>query len=134
MKYKTALENVDWQEMKSTLAADHFDNGRTPKQLRESFENSYATVIAYTNERIIGTARVLSDGIYNAYIVDVWTLTTYRRRGIARTMTKMLLAQLEGQHVYLFTDEYSEFYEQLGFLPQPIGLGKVVGQWLQGNT
>lgn len=122
------------QEMKSTLAVDHFDNGRTPKQLRESFENSYATVVAYTNERIIGTARVLSDGICNAYIVDVWTLTTYRRRGIACTMMKMLLAQLEGQHVYLFTDEYSEFYEQLGFLPQPIGLGKVVGQWLRGNT
>jgi len=105
VKYKTALENVDWQEMKSTLAAEHFDNGRTPKQLRESFKSSYATVIAYTNERIIGTARVLSDGVCNAYIVDVWTLTTYRRRGIARTMMKMLLAQLEGQHVYLFTDE-----------------------------
>jgi len=134
VRYETTWENVDWQEMKSTLAADCFDNGRTPRQLRESFKNSYATVIAYADERIIGTARVLSDGICNAYIVDVWTLTQYRRRGIATTMIKMLLAKLEGQHVCLFADEYSEFYEQLGFLPQPIGLGKVVGQWLRGNA
>jgi predicted GNAT family acetyltransferase len=134
LKYETTLENVDWQEMKSTLAADCFDNGRTPRQLRESFENSYATVIAYADERIIGTARVLSDGICNAYIVDVWTLTKYRRRGIATTMMNMLLAKLEGQHVYLFTDDAVELYEQLGFKPQAIGLGKVVGQWLRGNA
>ena len=75
VKYRTVLDDVDWQEMKSTLAADYFDNGRTPKQLRESFENSQAIVIAYANERIIGTARVLSDGVCNAYVVDVWTLT-----------------------------------------------------------
>ena len=132
VQYKTTLENVDWQEMKSTLAADHFDNGRTPEQLQESFENSHAAVIAYADERIIGTVRALSDGVCNAYVVDVWTLTKYRRRGIASTMMNMLLAQLEGQHVYLFTDENSEFYEQLGFKPQPIGLGMVVGSWLQG--
>lgn len=134
VNYSTALENVDWQEMKSTLAADHFDNGRTPRQLRESFENSYATVIVYANKRIIGTARVLSDGVCNAYIVDVWTLSAYRRRGIARTMMEMLLAKLEGQHVYLFTDDAVEFYSQLGFKPQPVGLSKVVGQWLRGDV
>lgn len=134
VNYSTALETVNWQEMKATLAADHFDNGRTPRQLQESFENSYAAVIAYASERIIGIARVLSDGVCNAYIVDVWTLSAYRRRGIARTMMKILLAKLAGQHVYLFTDDAVEFYSQLGFQPQPIGLGKVVGQWLRGDT
>lgn len=127
VRYKTDLDNVNWQEMKSTLAVDRFDNGRTPKQLQKSFENSYATVIAYANNYIIGTARVLSDGVCNAYIVDVWTLTKYRRRGIASTMMKMLLAKLEGQHIYLFTDDAIEFYEKLGFTPQAVGLGKVVG-------
>lgn len=62
VKYETTLENVARQQIKSTLAADCFDNGRTARQLRESFKNSYATVIAYADERIIGTARVLSDG------------------------------------------------------------------------
>lgn len=134
VRYETNLENIDWQEMKSTLAADRFDNGRTPRQLQESFENSSAAVIAYASDRIIGTARSLSDGVCNAYIVDVWTLTKYRRRGIASTMMKMLLAKLKGQHVYLFADEAIEFYEKLGFKPQAVGLGKVAGQWLQGDS
>jgi hypothetical protein len=36
--------------------------------------------------------------------------------------------------LYLFTDDAVEFYEKLGFKPQAIGLGKVVGQWLGGDA
>ena len=131
--YKTELINVDWAQMKAVLAADQFDNGRSPAQLQESFANSYATVIASAGDEMIGTARVLSDGVCNAYIVDVWTLTKYRRRGIASRMMEMLLEQLSGQHVYLFTDDRGEFYQTLGFAAQDIGMGKVVGQWLQSS-
>jgi len=80
--YKADLEGVDWQEMKATLQQDDFDNGRSPDQLRISFTNSYATCIAYSNERIIGTVRALSDGVCNAYIVDVWTYSPFRKQGI----------------------------------------------------
>src|SRR5215216_6424221 len=113
--YKTDLGGVDWGQMKATLGGDDFDNGRTPGQLRESFENSYAAVVAYDGERIVGTARVLSDGVCNAYVVDVWTLSPYRRRGVARAMIKTLEARLAGQHVYLFTDDAVDFYKGLGF-------------------
>ena len=89
---KTDLHSVDWSAMKRTLAADHFDNGRTPEQLAESFRNSHSTCIAYDGDTIIGTARALSDGVCNAYIVDVWTLTAYRRQGIARAMLNELFA------------------------------------------
>lgn len=131
--HKTDLKQVDWQQMKSTLASDAFDNGRTLGQLQTSFENSFATAIAYVDDRIIGTARALSDGVCNAHIVDVWTLTQYRKQGIASAMMKLLLAKLEGQHIYLFTDDSIEFYQKLGFEIQPTGLGKVVGQWLRNQ-
>lgn len=131
--YKTDLLGVSWEEMKATLAVDKFDNGRTGEQLRTSFENSQATVIAYDGDRIVGTARVLSDGICNAYVVDVWTLSAYRKRGIARAMMALLETNLEGQHVYLFSDDAVGFYEKIGFRQQPTGLGKVVGTWLQNN-
>lgn len=45
-------------------------------------------------------------------------------------MMQTLLCRLEGQHVYLFTDDATEFYVQLGFHPQPVGMGQVVGNWL----
>lgn len=128
--YKRDLDGVDWAEMKATLHVDDFDNGRTPEQLRISFENSAATCIAYIDGRIIGTVRVLSDGICNAYVVDVWTLTQYRRRGIATQMMERLLLDLQGQHVYLFSDDRVDFYHSLGFEERPVGLQKVIGQWL----
>lgn len=129
--YRTELEGIDWAQMKATLAADNFDNGRTPEQLRESFEASYVAVVAHDGERIVGTARALSDGVCNAYVVDVWTLTPYRRHGIARRMLETLEAGLKGQHVYLFTEEVPDFYRKLGFKEQPTGMSKVVGAWLR---
>ena len=134
IEYKSDLKNVDWQKMKQILAIDRFDNGRTPQQLQKSFEHSYASVIAYAGSRIIGTARLLSDGVCNGYIVDVWTLTKYRRQGIASTMIKILMERLEGQHIYLFADEAIDLYKKLGFKPQPTGLGKVVGEWLKNDS
>ncbi|MEC4814183.1 MAG: GNAT family N-acetyltransferase [Scytonema sp. PMC 1069.18] len=130
VRYKTNLDAVDWEQMKATLKTDAFDNGRSPKQLKQSFENSYATCIAYVDSQIIGTARVLSDGDCNAYIVDVWTLSAYRCQGIARTMMQILLDKLKGQHVYLFTDDAPEFYRKMGFTEQPIGMSRVIGKWL----
>ena len=79
---------------------------------------------------MIGTARVLSDSVCNAYIVDVWTLTEHRRQGIARRMIEILSQRLAGQHVYLFTDDQKEFYERIGFSERPTGMEMVVGEWL----
>ena len=129
--YKFDLYGVDWEEVKARVAEDNFDNGRTSEQLRTSFENSFATCFAYAGNKIIGKARVLSDGVCNAYVVDVWTYTPYRNQGIASQMMKHLMANLEGQHVYLFTDDAQDFYQKLGFKVQGIGLGCVVGNWLQ---
>lgn len=128
--YREDLDGVNWAEMKETLRQDIFDNGRNPEQLRISFENSYATCIAYAEGRIIGTVRALSDGVCNAYIVDVWTLNAFRHQGVASKMMQTVLDKLPGQHVYLFTDDAVEFYQKLGFKEQDIGLGRVVGQWL----
>ncbi len=131
ISYKTDLQDVNWDEIKTKVAADDFDNGRTPEQLQQSFENSFATCIAYDDDQIIGKVRALSDGVCNAYVVDVWTYTPYRHQGIATQMMKKLFEQLPGQHIYLFTDDAIEFYEKLGFKKQEIGLGKVVGTWLE---
>jgi GNAT superfamily N-acetyltransferase len=129
--YKMDCEGVDWSAMKSALVADDFDNGRTPAQLERSFRNSAVVAIAYAGERIIGTGRALSDGVCNAYIVDVWTETPFRRQGVARTMIERMLERLQGQHVFLWTDDAAAFYKRIGFSDcNCTGLHKVVGEWL----
>jgi predicted GNAT family acetyltransferase len=116
--------------LKSLLAEDDFDNGRKPEQLQQSFKNSNVVSIVYDGQKIVGTARALSDGVCNAYVVDVWTYSPYRRRGIARQMMANLMARLEGQHVYLFTDDALPFYKSLGSTEQGTGIALVVGEWL----
>lgn len=128
--YKTDLIDVNWDEIKAKVQADEFDNGRMAAQLAASFRNSGATVIAYAGAEIVGKARALTDGVCNAYVVDVWTYRPYRGQGIAKAMMEQLLAQLPGQHVYLFTDTAKGLYEKVGFQVQGIGMGRVVGEWL----
>ncbi|MEH1835242.1 MAG: GNAT family N-acetyltransferase [Nostoc sp.] len=132
--YKHDIENVNWEEMKATLSQDKFDNGRSAEQLKASFANSYGTCIAYEGDHIIGTARVLSDGICNAYIVDVWTFTPYRHQGIASKMMRILLDKLQGQHVCLFTDDSIPFYEKLGFTERETCLEQIIGKWLVNTS
>ena len=131
--YKMDLGGVDWGEVKATLVQDDFDNGRTPAQLEASFAQSAHICLTYTDGRLIGTARALSDGVCNGYIVDVWTLTAYRRQGIASAMMRRLLDKMPGQHVYLFSDDSVDFYKRLGFMERPVGLEIVVGRWLDNN-
>lgn len=133
IEFRRDLVGVDWDALKATLHADAFDNGRTPEQLRRSFENSYATSLAWVDGGVVGTARVLSDGVCNAYIVDVWTYSPYRRQGVARAMLEQLLAVLPGQHVYLFTDDVPAFYRKVGFSERPFGMERVVGRWLDSS-
>ena len=132
--YTSHLENVAWETLKADLRADRFDNGRSPAQLQKSFENSFAVCLAWSDGRVVGTARVLSDGVCNAYLVDVWTATPWRRQGVASQMLRLLLARLPGQHVCLFTDDARALYEKLGFRPDTTGMEQVVGAWLANDT
>lgn len=133
--YSAELADVDWHELKAILTADRFDNGRSPEQLRLSFENSHSCCFALVEQQVIGTARVLSDGVCNAYLVDVWTLSSIRRRGIAREMIRRLCSGLSGQHIYLQADDDNiEFYRRIGFGEQPLGMSYVIGRWLVNES
>jgi GNAT superfamily N-acetyltransferase len=129
-----ALERVDWTQAKADLAADHFDNGRTPEALRRSFEQSQHVALAWDGGRLVGMARLLSDGVCNAYLLDVWTASAYRRQGVASALIRRLLTEVPGQHVGLQTDDAHALYESLGFGPQPEFWSVVVGTWLDNEA
>jgi ribosomal protein S18 acetylase RimI-like enzyme len=132
--FDMTTEGVDWDHAKADLAADDFDNGRSADALRRSFENSQHVAFARDGSRVVGMARLLSDGVCNAYLVDVWTHSAYRRRGIASTVMRMLADAVPGQHIGLQTDDAQDFYRSLGFRPQPEFWSTVSGRWLDNDA
>jgi len=129
--YTDSIRDIDWHALKARLREDDFDNGRSADQLRESFANSYAVCFARCDGAVIGKGRVLSDGVCNAYLVDLWTHTPHRHHGIAREIVRRLSEKLQGQHISLQADaDVAGFYRKLGFVDQPHGLSRVVGKWL----
>jgi predicted GNAT family acetyltransferase len=134
IRFDSSLDDVDWEQAKADLAADHFDNGRSSNALRRSFEQSQHVAFARDGARVVGMARMLSDGVCNAYVVDVWTHSAYRRRGIATTLMRLLADEVPGQHIGLQTDDAQDFYRSLGYEPQPEFWSLVVGRWLDNDA
>ena len=134
VRIDSSLEGIDWGQAKADLVADEFDNGRSPEALRRSFEQSQHVAIARDGDRVVGMARLLSDGVCNAYVVDVWTQSAYRRQGIASRMLRLLVDAVPGQHVGLQTDDAQALYASLGFRPQPEFWSLVSGRWLDNEA
>jgi ribosomal protein S18 acetylase RimI-like enzyme len=128
-----SLGGIDWEQVRRDLAADDFDNGRRPEALERSFRQSQHVAIARDGDRVVGMARLLSDGVSNAYLLDVWTASSYRRQGIASSMVRGLLADVPGQHVGLQTENAQRLYESLGFRQQPEFWSRIVGTWLESD-
>jgi predicted GNAT family acetyltransferase len=128
------LDDVDWSALRDDLIADDFHNHRSVAALRRSFEASQHVAIAWAADRVVGTARLLSDGVCNSYVVDVWTLSAYRRQGIAAELMRRLVEAVPGQHVGLFTDDAQQFYRAIGFRPQGEFLSTVSGEWLDNDA
>ena len=134
VRIDSSLEGIDWEQAKADLAADDFDNGRSPDALRRSFEQSQHVAFARDGDRVVGMARLLCDGVCNAFLVDVWTASGHRRQGIASAMIRLLLDEVPGHHVGLQTDDAQALYASLGFKPQPEFWSHVVGTWLDNDA
>jgi predicted GNAT family acetyltransferase len=129
-----SFAGIDWDRVKADLTSDDFDNGRSADALRLSFERSQHVAFGRVEDHLIAMARLLSDGVCNAYLLDVWTATPYRRQGIASTMVRMLADRVPGQHIGLQTDDAQSFYGGLGFRRQPEFMSLVAGEWLDNEA
>jgi GNAT superfamily N-acetyltransferase len=96
-----------------------------PTELYEALTHSWHSVNAYDSSTLVGTGRVISDGILHALIVDVIVLPQYQRQGIG---TNIMLRLLDKCRRYAVRDvqlfcarDKAPFYERLGFRARPLG-------------
>lgn len=113
--YKIEKEDINWQEVADVLKRSGLSD-HTAKEQQLVFTNSYAVVFVYDDERIVGVARALSDGLLQAAIYNVALDEEYQGHGIGREMLNRLISQLKGQNIILYTHPQTVLlYEKLGF-------------------
>ena len=122
IRVKTDKENVDYQAVAEIL--DHFGlshyDAETEKKI---FENSYAVAYIYDDDRLVGCARAISDGICQAAVYNVALLEAYQGRQLGRKLIESLLEQVKGCNVILYTHPKTvAMYEKFGFRRQKTGM------------
>ena len=113
---------VDWNAVYETLkrvGMGHF----SPELHRKAFEASQATVFAYSENRLVGFARALSDGVCQAALYDVAVVPEFQRQGIGAQLVKTLLIQFTHLNVILYSSPGKEdFYRKLGMRKMKTGM------------
>lgn len=103
-----------------------FSRGRSPEAIRLAVEETGLFVHAWDGPRLVGTARVLTDGAFYATLWDVIVDPEYQDQGIGRTLVRRAVDPFLGRgfsFIALFAAEGKEgFYTPLGFKPHPRGM------------
>ena len=85
--------------------------------IQKVFDASTHKVFVMEGEKIIGFARALSDGVFNATIYDVVVHKDFQNKGVAKVIVEDLLKQLK--HVsciqLIATTGNDTFYKKFGF-------------------
>lgn len=91
----------------------------TAGQHLEALRASYRIVLALDDDRVVGFASAIGDGVLSAFIPLLEVIPEYRRRGIGSELVRRMLAQLEHlRTVDLCCDpELEGFYRRFGMEP-----------------
>lgn len=107
---------------------------RTTGKTAALLDTSPLYVSARADNQLVGFGRVICD-VYVAQLLDIITHPDFRRRGVARQVTQLLLANLpQGLLGVSLIDGsgYPELYESLGFITADHGTNRLM--YLQGDA
>lgn len=109
--------DVDFGQVSKVLSAsigirDDWDEGKT----KEAFLNSSYAVYALDGDRIVGTARALSDNKAWTLIVDAAVLPEYRKQGVGGKLIERIKEHFRGHELFAYTyGQAIPFFESHGF-------------------
>ena len=112
--------HVDLDKLSHLLKAVGWDHRiKDRARLAQMVEGSCFVVAAYEGDELVGFARAISDGVFNAYISTVAVLPRSQRRGVGSEMIRRLLHDRDGITFALHAPEAGRFYERFGFKASP---------------
>ncbi|WP_320171847.1 GNAT family N-acetyltransferase [Maridesulfovibrio sp.] len=114
IKFKYDTKGIDWTAITETLKS--VDMASYPPEIhKKAFKASYCTIFAYSEGKMVGFRRAISDGAYQAAIYDCAVLEEYQGHGLGKLIVKEILANISGINTILYASPGKEgFYEKNG--------------------
>ena len=122
-----AVESAPFEEIAGLYKSAGWwrDDSNTPdarEVVSAMIRGSFLFMVARLPEgRIVGMARVISDGSSDAYIQDVTVLPSYRKHGIGRELIRRLTEYCVARKIawigLVAEPGTLKFYEELGYEP-----------------
>ena len=113
----TDKDKLDIPLIHSFLTNAYWAKGRTFQQVKTSIENSICFGV-YKNNAQIGFARLITDKVVFAYIMDVFIIKEERGNGYSIMLMKEILNHSELNEIktwFLATIDAHGLYERFGF-------------------
>jgi len=87
-----------------------------PRRIWQMFEKSSLVLTAWHDGRLVGIARVLTDGVLYSYLCDLAVEPDVQGLGIGRRLIEAVLERCRGTELVLRDSDISAgFYARLGF-------------------
>lgn len=88
----------------------------SPQKLEQAYERSQLVLSVWEGERLVGVARVLTDGVQVSYLCDLAVEPDVQGSGIGRMLIDEVIERCKGTEIVLRDSNLSSgFYEHLGF-------------------
>jgi N-acetylglutamate synthase-like GNAT family acetyltransferase len=94
-------------------------------QLNQAMEQSWLVIYAYDGDNLVGTGRIVSDSIINAYLCGLGVSNKYRNRGIGTEISRQLVdaCKQNNLHIQFFCEKHLvTYYEKQGFVEFAVGM------------
>lgn len=113
--------DIDLDQLAALFDAVGWQRRTTDRtRLAQLVNGSLWVVSAWEGDRLVGFARAISDGAFNAYISTVAVLPEFQRRGIGRELVRRLMEGRDGIKFVLHANERAyPFYLHIGLDFQP---------------
>lgn len=117
----TDKSKLDIALIHNFLTKSYWASGRTKEQVEKSIDNSICFGI-YVNNEQVGFARVLTDKVVFAYLMDVFILDRYRKKGYSKILLNEIFRHQDISNVgkwFLATRDAHDLYKQFQFVEIP---------------
>ena len=115
IRFGRDFESADFGEIDQLFRAAGLGS-RDPERYRAACRRSYACVLAWDGDCVVGIGRLLSDGYVASAVFDMAVHPDYQGRGIGRRIMELLHEAVpRSTHILFAVPGREGFYRKMGY-------------------